>query len=120
MLDHPYCERQIARPRVWHPIVVGLWEETVAFYCSSTPTTMRDACDFFYARLPKRTQHLTRLEAEALISPSRPTLTRWLRSAANANRSLHAADGGWRGEVHEDGPQSSRKSASVTFRSPLT
>jgi hypothetical protein len=94
MLDHTYFERQIARPRVWHPIVLGLREETVAFYWSSTRTTMRDACEFFYAMLPKRTQHLSRLEAESLISPSRSTLTRWLRSAAVANRSLHAADGG--------------------------
>lgn len=90
MLDQTYYERRIARPRVWHPIVVGLWEETVAFYCCSTRRTMRDACDFFYARLPDRTQHLTRLEAEAVISPSKTTLTRWLRSARGYTRSLRS------------------------------
>ena len=69
------------RAIVWHPIILALRQEMIAFYWSSPHATVRDSCALFYARLRKKEQKLPPSEVEPLTWPSKPTLSRWIRTA---------------------------------------
>lgn len=58
MLDYTEAEGRRARTLLWLPIVLALREEMVALYWSPARPTMRETCDFFYARLRKKEQKL--------------------------------------------------------------
>lgn len=74
---------EVERPGsiVWHPILLALRGEVITFYWSPTRATVRESCDFFYARLRKEEQELSPWEVEMLMKPSMRTLRRWIQSA---------------------------------------
>jgi hypothetical protein len=67
----------------WHPIVLALRQEAIASFWSGRRLSLREASEFFYARLREEETKLPSSELISLRRPCMRTLERWIRSAEN-------------------------------------